>query len=301
MDGIGHEAPWNHGMSGGSWRVTTQSSLLILAPGSSTSLGRRFKVYILLIILRFHDNVTICYICECIWLHWLYLVLYICISQVVRFCCSKDVSDCVSVIIPLVICSRTASHWPIMHLARQDALAPYSGGSRPKSRGYVTVREPAKGFFIAGSSLDDLNGIYAAVRLEGLGLSRKAQIAYRNDTGWIMALMKAPPEPKKAKYRRRLDRSRLPTGVLSDSSDSSDGYTEKFEWTFVDPLGRERFAHKGDTIIPGAGLRRWHLHREHTSRKSGEGTIKNLPQLYWHECLEEQGCSRVVGLPCFVV
>ena len=84
-----------------------------------------------------------------------------------------------------------------MHLARQDALAPYSGGSRPKSRGYVTVREPAKGFFIAGSSLDDLNGIYAAVRLEGLGLSRKAQIAYRNDTGWIMALMKAPPEPKK--------------------------------------------------------------------------------------------------------
>lgn len=174
-----------------------------------------------------------------------------------------------------------------MHLARQDALAPYSGGSRPKSRGYVTVREPAKGFFIAGSSLDDLNGIYAAVRLEGLGLSRKAQIAYRNDTGWIMALMKAPPEPKKAKYRRRLDRSRLPTGVLSDSSDSSDGYTEKSEWTFVDPLGRERFAHKGDTIIPGAGLRWWHLHREHTSRKSGEGTIKNLPQLYWHECLED--------------
>lgn len=176
-----------------------------------------------------------------------------------------------------------------MHLARQDALAPYSGGgSRPRSRGYVTVREPAKGFFIAGSNLDDLNGIYAAVRLDGLGMPRKVQVAYRNDSsGWIMALMKAPPENKKAKYRRRLDRSRLPAGVLSESSDSSDGYSEKFEWTFVDPLGRERFAHKGDTIIPGAGLRWWHLHREHISRKSGEGTIKNLPQLYWHECLED--------------
>lgn len=177
----------------------------------------------------------------------------------------------------------------LMHLARQDALAPYSGGgSRPRSRGYVTVREPAKGFFIAGSNLDDLNGIYAAVRLDGLGMPRKVQVAYRNDSsGWIMALMKAPPENKKAKYRRRLDRSRLPAGVLSESSDSSDGYSEKFEWTFVDPLGRERFAHKGDTIIPGAGLRWWHLHREHISRKSGEGTIKNLPQLYWHECLED--------------
>ena len=175
-----------------------------------------------------------------------------------------------------------------MHLARQDALAPYSGGgSRQRSRGYVTVREPAKGFFIAGSSIDDMNGIYAAVRMEGLGLRRKCQIAYRNDSGWIMTLMKAPQEPK-AKHRRRLDRSRLPAGVLSDSSESSDGYTEKFEWTFVDPVGRERFAHKGDTIIPGAGLRWWHLHREHvSSHRKVSGEVKLLPQLYWHECLED--------------
>ncbi|CAK9061982.1 DnaJ homolog subfamily C member 7 homolog [Durusdinium trenchii] len=175
-----------------------------------------------------------------------------------------------------------------MHLARQDALAPYSGGgSRPRSRGYVTVREPAKGFFIAGSSVDDMNGIYAAARAEGLGLRRKTQIAYRNDSsGWIMALMKAPPEPKKSRLKRRLDRSRLPAGVLSDSSSDSDDYSERFEWTFVDPLGRERFAHKGDTIIPGAGLRWWHLHREHVSHQK-LGEVKSLPQLYWHECLED--------------
>lgn len=58
-----------------------------------------------------------------------------------------------------------------------------------------------------------------------------------------------------------------------------DYYTEKFEWTFVDQLGRERFAHKGDTIIPGAGLRWWHLHRE-PSQKSSE----KMPQM----CLTEQ-------------
>ena len=70
-----------------------------------------------------------------------------------------------------------------MHLARQDALAPYSGGrSRPKTRGYVTVREPAKGFFIAGSNIDDMNGIYAAIRPDNLKIRRQVQVAYRNDS-----------------------------------------------------------------------------------------------------------------------
>ena len=33
------------------------------------------------------------------------------------------------------------------------------------------------------------------------------------------------------------------------------------EWVFVDPDGRDRFSHKGDTIIPGAGTSWKHLHR----------------------------------------
>ena len=172
-----------------------------------------------------------------------------------------------------------------MHLARQDALAPYSGGrSRPKTRGYVTVREPAKGFFIAGSNIDDMNGIYAAIRPDNLKIRRQVQVAYRNDSsGWTMALVKAPPQTANLRRRRHLDKSRLPAGVLPDSSDSDDAYSEKFEWIFMDPVGRERFAHKGDTIIPGAGLRWWHIHREVSSSK----VDNNLPQLYWHECLED--------------
>jgi len=173
----------------------------------------------------------------------------------------------------------------VMHLARQDALAPYSGGrSRPKTRGYVTVREPAKGFFIAGSNIDDMNGIYAAIRPDNLKIRRQVQVAYRNDSsGWTMALVKAPPQTANLRRRRQLDKSRLPAGVLPDSSDSDDAYSDKFEWIFMDPLGRERFAHKGDTIIPGAGLRWRHLHREVSSSK----VDTNLPQLYWHECLED--------------
>ncbi|CAK0885031.1 unnamed protein product, partial [Prorocentrum cordatum] len=58
-----------------------------------------------------------------------------------------------------------------------------------RERGYCTVREPAKGFFLTGSSIEDLNGIYCHVKLSSLLFERRPQIAYRNErTGWFMVL-----------------------------------------------------------------------------------------------------------------
>mmetsp|Transcript_36897 Transcript_36897/g.80055 ORF Transcript_36897/g.80055 Transcript_36897/m.80055 type:complete len:1104 (-) Transcript_36897:24-3335(-) len=186
-----------------------------------------------------------------------------------------------------------------MALSRNDALSLYGGGpSRRRSRGCVTVREPAKGFFITGSSVEELNGIYIPVRSFAsiLGnLRAPPQIAYVNDnTGWLLVLTRhsKPPMERRAmleKARREMERRRrrMQEGILSgseteseeeeesddcfDDEDDEDEYGSKSiktngpptkpEWCFVDLTGRERFAHEGNTIIPGSGLRWKHLHR----------------------------------------
>ena len=65
------------------------------------------------------------------------------------------------------------------------------------------VRDPAHGFFIAGSSLSSLNGIYGRVRsehvqfLSGVGRHRPVRLAYRHDkTGWLMVLVDISPEER---------------------------------------------------------------------------------------------------------
>ena len=47
-------------------------------------------------------------------------------------------------------------------LVAPGALRPYDGApAAPRKRG--TVRQPAAGFFIAGSAIEDMNGVYARV------------------------------------------------------------------------------------------------------------------------------------------
>ena len=65
------------------------------------------------------------------------------------------------------------------------------------------VRDPAHGFFVAGSSLPALNGIYGRVRnehvqfLSGIGSHRPVRLAYRHDnTGWLMVLVDISPEER---------------------------------------------------------------------------------------------------------
>ena len=54
-------------------------------------------------------------------------------------------------------------------LVAPGALRPY-GGTPPAPRKRGTVRQPAAGFFIAGSAIEDMNGVYARVYSVGTRL-----------------------------------------------------------------------------------------------------------------------------------
>ena len=58
----------------------------------------------------------------------------------------------------LLLCCLAGAQVPM----GPGSMAPYSGGGG-RQRGFGYVREPAKGFFIAGSTLRDMNGVYAKV------------------------------------------------------------------------------------------------------------------------------------------
>ena len=121
------------------------------------------------------------------------------------------------------------------------SLDVYSGGGRRGSRfgGYVRVQEPADGFFVAGSSLDRMNGLYGrvfnvptAVLMHG---AREVNLAYKHDkTGWLLVLVKPIPE------------------AVSEGYETVGGTDN--EWLFIDELFNDKFGHPGRTLIPGAGV-----------------------------------------------
>ena len=153
-------------------------------------------------------------------------------------------------------------------LVAGGGVTPYGGGGR-RHGGYVRVRDPGvffisllrshsfqpfhpststpisslrmflyfsgKGFFIAGSSLGGVNGVFE--RIESLPAKLMAfhnfSLAYSNRmTGWLLALADAPVDK--------------PYGAYGGASS---------EWLLIDPELRDRFGHRGETIIPGSGDR----------------------------------------------
>ena len=130
-----------------------------------------------------------------------------------------------------------------------------TGGRRQRQRGSVRVSEPANGFFIAGSSIDSMNGVYVRKNPpKGRDMLAESQFALyymHEESAWQMALKS-----------------------LSDDEQSDEEeedhyfYSRKkrkpeYEWVFIDECGKERFAHDGDTIVPGAGVRWKHVHEVH--------------------------------------
>lgn len=65
-------------------------------------------------------------------------------------------------------------------LVGPGAVTTFGGGGSRSRGGYAMVREPAAGFFIAGSSLKDMNGVYRRVAEDGIDDRRSVSLAYRN-------------------------------------------------------------------------------------------------------------------------
>ncbi|CAE8668410.1 unnamed protein product [Polarella glacialis] len=146
-----------------------------------------------------------------------------------------------------------------MALVGPGALTEYTGGPRGggRSRGFVSVNEPAQGFFITGSSIGAMNGVYGRVKNDSLWSPHTILLAYRNDDKpfWTMALVTNADKAK--------NKSKSQFNHGSDQEDSEDDYDEDAsrEWLFIDADGRDRFTHSGDTIVPGAGVSWTHVHR----------------------------------------
>ena len=106
------------------------------------------------------------------------------------------------------------------------------GGGGRRFGGYVRVSQPMVGFWVAGSSLPELNGCYGPRLQDDLVPDHFPSLAqdvdygiYKGDGGWSLAHLRA----------------------LGGS---------ETEWVFLDEALRERFVHVGDTLIPGTG-KRW--------------------------------------------
>jgi tetratricopeptide (TPR) repeat protein/cell division protein FtsN len=129
------------------------------------------------------------------------------------------------------------------------------GGGRQRARRTVRVDEPAHGFFVAGSSIEGMNGVYVRRNPPRTKLTPEQlpiALYYEHEEGaWHMAL------------------SELPQNEEEEESDDEDDYRYYYRpkkrkpthiWAFLDEFHKDRFTHEGDTIVPGAGTRWKHFH-----------------------------------------
>jgi hypothetical protein len=133
-------------------------------------------------------------------------------------------------------------------LVGPGALSPYSGGGGSRGGGWGYVDRYPMGFFVGGSSIEGLNGLYFREEINP-HLPHAVHYYYTNKySGWMMLYVNAK------------DTGHEPVG----------GRTKDSEWVFVDTTWRDRFAHEGQTYLPGAG-RKWspvHRERHFPDRKS---------------------------------
>ncbi|KAL1504471.1 hypothetical protein AB1Y20_010876 [Prymnesium parvum] len=134
-------------------------------------------------------------------------------------------------------------------LSRNDMLSTEVGGA-PRARRSCYVDEPAYGFFIAGSSLKPMNGVYIR-RNPPEELEAHAMLYYEHmDSPWTM-MLKDRPDAAGLGFRR--------------------GGGAATEWALVDERSNDRFCHEGNTIVPGAGVRWKHVHRAGGAAAGGGG------------------------------
>ena len=65
-------------------------------------------------------------------------------------------------------------------LVGPGAVTTFSGGGGRSRGGFATIRDPAAGFFVAGSSIKGMNGVYRRIAEEGVDERREVTLAYKN-------------------------------------------------------------------------------------------------------------------------
>jgi hypothetical protein len=109
---------------------------------------------------------------------------------------------------------------------------------------HVCRDQPPYGFFIAGSSLKQLNGVYIRRNVpRGLREAASVLLYYENceNKSTMLLAEDMVEETEEMRYY----------GTKAPRS-----------WFIVDERKVDRFAHVGDTIVPGAGVRWKHVHRQ---------------------------------------
>ena len=166
-----------------------------------------------------------------------------------------------------------------MHLARNDMLVPGGTGRAQRQRGTVMVDEPPYGFFIAGSSVKTINGVYIRRNIprDPSQLRQGEDIllyyVHMDNNGSTMILSEKRRKP--VTPRDEVEEDEDGEDEEEDEDEVEDHWFRqvqppKRQWLFVDEKNVDRFSHVGDTIVPGAGTRWKHVHK-----KSGGGGLSS--------------------------
>lgn len=135
-------------------------------------------------------------------------------------------------------------------LSQTNMLVPEGQGRRQRSRGTCYVDEPPLGFFIAGSTLKKMNGVYVRKNRPRGRVREDGDILlyYEHSLNHTWTMMLAQERPEKEE----------------DADEDLPAWAPEPErnWLIVDADKVDRFSHVGDTIVPGAGVRWKHVHKQ---------------------------------------
>lgn len=160
---------------------------------------------------------------------------------------------------------------PLSVAAQRDLVAPGTlvrgGGSQGARRGgWGVVGNWPEGFFIAGSSIREMNGLYERIARDNT-LPHRSHIVWGNVlNGWLIANVDA-----------------------TLGYDSPALGHQQMEWLLIDPEGVERFAHEGGKYLPGAGVD-WHHFHDLNRQWGGQwnkGRLRTGDKVRTHDTLRD--------------
>merc|ERR1711904_85088 len=111
-------------------------------------------------------------------------------------------------------------------LVGPGAVQPYQ---RPQERRTISVvRDWPAGFYVGGSSIGAMNGLYGRVQQDHSMPHLIEHTYFNEDSSWVLGL--------------------IPANADGHQYDRHGGTSN--EWLFIDNDGHDRFAHEGHTLIP---------------------------------------------------